>query len=75
MDEVSQTATQATDPVCGMSVDPAKGKPTVEHAGQTYHFCCQGCADKFAADPELFDMTRRLWVDRKSTRLNSSHAD
>ena len=24
---------------------------THEHAGTTYHFCCVGCRDRFAADP------------------------
>ena len=43
-----------TDPVCGMSVDPAKGGPTVEHEGTTYHFCCKGCRDKFAAAPRKY---------------------
>ncbi len=42
----------AVDPVCGMSVDPSKGKPTVEHGGRTYHFCGQGCATKFQGDPD-----------------------
>ncbi|GAB4445909.1 MAG: heavy metal translocating P-type ATPase [Rhodocyclaceae bacterium] len=41
----------ARDPVCGMSVDPAAGKPSLEHGGRTYHFCSQHCHDKFAADP------------------------
>ncbi|MGE5244985.1 MAG: heavy metal translocating P-type ATPase [Betaproteobacteria bacterium] len=45
-------APSAIDPVCGMTVDPAKGKPTVDYNGTTYHFCCQGCATKFQADPE-----------------------
>ena len=39
------------DPVCGMLVDPAKGKPKLEHDGHVFHFCCQGCHDKFVADP------------------------
>ena len=39
------------DPVCGMSVDPATARHRLEHAGQSYFFCCQGCRDKFAADP------------------------
>ncbi|HUO45159.1 MAG TPA: heavy metal translocating P-type ATPase [Burkholderiales bacterium] len=41
------------DPVCGMQVaaDPAK---SVEHAGKTFYFCCQGCATKFRADPERY---------------------
>jgi len=40
----------ATDPVCGMAVDPG-ASPTVDHDGATYHFCCEGCADSFRADP------------------------
>ena len=44
----------ATDPVCGMSVDPATAKHSAEHGGQTYYFCCQGCKTKFAADPEKY---------------------
>jgi len=42
----------AIDPVCGMTVDPSAGKPTFEHAGTTYHFCCAGCRTKFARDPD-----------------------
>ncbi len=40
------------DPVCGMTVDPSKGKSSLEHDGTTYYFCCAGCRDKFAADPQ-----------------------
>ena len=41
----------ATDPVCGMMVDPAKARASLEHAGTTYYFCSPGCCDTFAADP------------------------
>jgi len=44
----------ATDPVCGMSVDPASAKHSAEHQGQTYYFCCNGCRTKFVADPEKY---------------------
>lgn len=44
-------AATAIDPVCGMSVDTTKGKPTHAHDGVTYHFCSNGCREKFAADP------------------------
>ena len=44
----------ATDPVCGMSVDPAAGKPRHRHEGEVHHFCSQGCHDKFVADPEFY---------------------
>ena len=41
----------AIDPICGMTVDPSTTAHTREHEGQTYYFCCGGCAEKFAADP------------------------
>lgn len=47
-------ATKATDPVCGMSVDPATSKHRFEHQGQTFHFCSAGCRTKFAADPAKY---------------------
>jgi len=42
----------ATDPVCGMTVDPADAAATVEYDGATFVFCCEGCADAFESDPE-----------------------
>jgi Cu+-exporting ATPase len=42
------------DPVCGMTVDPAADKPSVEHAGHRYHFCSASCRDKFVKAPEEF---------------------
>ncbi|MFY9732625.1 MAG: heavy metal translocating P-type ATPase [Candidatus Acidiferrales bacterium] len=42
------------DPVCGMTVDPARAKSHVEHANKTYSFCCEGCAKKFSAEPAKY---------------------
>ena len=44
----------ATDPVCGMTVDPHAGKPTYDHEGRIYYFCSDGCRTKFAADPDRY---------------------
>jgi Cu+-exporting ATPase len=44
----------ATDPVCGMKVDPASARASAEHGGTTYYFCCAGCRDKFVADPAKY---------------------
>ena len=41
----------ATDPVCGMTVDPASAAGSATHAGVTYYFCSRHCVDKFKADP------------------------
>lgn len=47
-------AGSAKDPVCSMSVTLGAGKPSLEHAGTTYHFCSQKCHDKFAVNPEHY---------------------
>ncbi|WP_144901423.1 XdhC family protein [Halobellus captivus] len=49
----SETPELATDPVCGMTADPATA-PSVEHDGETYYFCCEGCAESFSAEPESY---------------------
>jgi Cu+-exporting ATPase len=48
-----QTAASAEvrDPVCGMTVEPAKARGRAQHGGQTYYFCSPGCMHKFVSDP------------------------
>ncbi len=43
----------ATDPVCGMAVDPS-GPHHSEQDGISYHFCSTRCRDRFRADPQCF---------------------
>ena len=50
--EEAERAHLATDPVCGMSVDPASAEHRREHGGRTYWFCSGHCARKFEAAPE-----------------------
>ena len=47
-----------TDPVCGMTVDPAAGPPSLEHEGRRYYFCCAHCMQRFAEAPEQ-------WLDSR----------
>jgi len=47
-------ANSATDPVCGMTVDPHSAKHRADHGGRTYYFCCAGCRAKFVADPQKY---------------------
>src|SRR5512139_752907 len=42
------------DPVCGMTVDPARAKGQYEHQGTTYYFCSPVCQARFAADPARY---------------------
>jgi len=48
------TSTEAKDPVCGMTVDPATTPHRHVHRGESYFFCSGGCRTKFAADPEKY---------------------
>jgi P-type Cu+ transporter len=42
------------DPVCGMTVDPAKAAAKQELRGNTYYFCSKRCAERFAKEPDKF---------------------
>jgi Cu+-exporting ATPase len=44
----------ATDPVCGMQVDPARAAGSFTHAGAAVYFCGKGCQAKFEANPERY---------------------
>ncbi|MER8971205.1 MULTISPECIES: heavy metal translocating P-type ATPase [unclassified Mesorhizobium] len=60
------------DPVCGMTVDPAAGKPTAEHDCHRYHFCSESCRSKFVAEPEKYltatDPVCGMSVDRATAK-------
>jgi len=43
----SAAPAQAIDPVCGMTVLVDVDTPHVEHDGETFYFCCNGCKTKF----------------------------
>ncbi len=43
-----------TDPVCGMTVDPATAAGSVTRNGTTYFFCSRHCLAKFAAEPAKY---------------------
>jgi P-type Cu+ transporter len=44
----------ATDPVCGMSVDPATTRHHATHLGHEFHFCSAQCRARFMAGPERY---------------------
>ncbi|MCP9229148.1 heavy metal translocating P-type ATPase [Mesorhizobium sp. LMG 17147] len=68
----------ARDPVCGVTVDRAAGKPTAEHGGHRYHFCSESCRSKFIAEPEKYltatDPVCGMSVDRATARYFLRHA-
>jgi len=58
----------AKDPVCGMNVHRVGATHTLEHGGTEYFFCCAGCRDKFASDPEHY-----LAAGREGVSIHESH--
>ena len=43
-----------TDPVCGMTIDPAGAAAVEEHMGATHHFCSKVCLETFRQDPHKY---------------------
>ncbi|MGB3387839.1 MAG: heavy metal translocating P-type ATPase [Pseudaminobacter sp.] len=61
------------DPVCGMTVDPAAGKPTAEHGGRVFHFCCESCRNKFNNAPESYIEATDPVCGMKGDRAGARH--
>ncbi|MGH9330422.1 MAG: heavy metal translocating P-type ATPase [Vicinamibacterales bacterium] len=49
-----ETHSGAVDPVCGMTVDPAKAAGRADYGGRTYYFCSPSCLERFQANPERY---------------------
>ncbi|HEX7089435.1 MAG TPA: XdhC family protein [Longimicrobiales bacterium] len=45
---------EAVDPVCGMVVEVAASRHSIEHGGRTFHFCCPRCMAAFGREPERY---------------------
>jgi xanthine dehydrogenase accessory factor len=55
--EAGHARPDATDPVCGMSVDSATARYFSEYHGRTCYFCCAGCKQEFDKKPETYIAT------------------
>lgn len=53
MGGTAHTSTQATDPVCGLKVDPAVA-PQASHQGKKYSFCSTQHRDLFTKNPAKY---------------------
>lgn len=54
---IDKKQSQATDPVCGMTVDSEPAALvglSVQHDEQTFYFCGKGCLLEFRDDPEKY---------------------
>ncbi|HBP21772.1 MAG TPA: copper-transporting ATPase, partial [Planctomycetes bacterium] len=54
MQSTDETTQRPIDPVCGMSVDPARAAGRAVHEGQEYWFCSKSCEAKFIAEPAKY---------------------
>jgi P-type Cu+ transporter len=51
---VSTTTEGVLDPVCGMTIDPARAAGSWAYKGHTYYFCHASCLARFKEAPEAF---------------------
>jgi xanthine dehydrogenase accessory factor len=45
---------EATDPICGMTVEVATARHQSDWAGRSVYFCCRRCKDTFDAEPARY---------------------
>jgi Cu+-exporting ATPase len=58
MSNSEKSENKTTDPVCGMSIDPAKAAASSPHGGKTYFFCSDSCKQKFDNSPDQYLHTK-----------------
>jgi YHS domain-containing protein len=52
--QITMTAKQEMDRVCGMWVEIQGAQLTSVYKGETYYFCSRGCKEQFDREPERF---------------------
>src|SRR5229473_5236373 len=59
----------AIDPVCGMTVEPAKAAGKLDYKGTSYFFCSKHCLHSFQSDPGKFLLSpKREKTEEKETQ-------
>ena len=53
-EDTAVAPSRVRDPVCGMTVDPARAAGRADHHGTTYYFCSTRCLERFQASPDEF---------------------
>lgn len=66
---MATTQITATDPVCGMTVNPSDSLSS-QHEGKAYYFCSAGCQTKFEADPAGVLETRAKKQAEKASQVD-----
>jgi Cu+-exporting ATPase len=71
---VGPTKQLTKDSVCGMQVDPAKAI-SVDHNGEKFYFCSQGCATKFQGDPDKYLQKTQAVPPKEQPKGNEAKGD
>lgn len=58
-ERATANATLHIDPVCRMTVSPARARATCEHDGSTFYFCSTSCRDTFVLHAERYTYATR----------------
>jgi P-type Cu+ transporter len=74
MNHATTAAATVTDPVCGMTINPAKAVGSSSYNGQTYHFCSRGCETRFDVAPAEYVGAATAAVAAASCGCSSGHA-
>ncbi|MGC8550764.1 MAG: heavy metal translocating P-type ATPase [Acidobacteriaceae bacterium] len=72
VDQSREKSEQVKDPVCGMTVDPTNAVASVEHAGRSYCFCGESCAEKFRSNPVAYLRKAEKPSDASSSSVATS---
>ena len=67
-------STTVTDPVCGMTIDPARAVGSSTYNGETYHFCSRGCETKFDVAPETYVATPTARAEMAACCSTAGHS-
>ncbi|HEX8352837.1 MAG TPA: heavy metal translocating P-type ATPase [Pyrinomonadaceae bacterium] len=73
MQATAETETVFVDPICGMTVDPARAAGVSIRGGETFYFCSPGCKTKFDAGTPAAPETVRAGCCAPAV-LSASHA-
>ncbi|MBY5971201.1 heavy metal translocating P-type ATPase [Ferrimonas balearica] len=63
---IPEGAQTAKDPVCGMTVEVKDDTRAQSFDGEAYHFCSEGCEEKFKADPWFYASGNAAKVGQKA---------
>lgn len=70
-DDASERRVQ--DPVCEMTIPVGQAVASIEHGGQRYYFCSEGCVDLFNKDPNAYTDPQRIYERNNTLMLHHLH--